>query len=154
MTIDLGTVKDIGFLVDHVSTADRLAKQGYKALGEREVLNLVEGSIEEPVRSPRASQFVTCISIGSGAKWGLTTWRNDPRIAGLKSVTSSCSTRESTKKGVSLKTQLKGPTRMTEATEFVCARIAHKISEMFSVSEEDIDPAAPISRYDVDSLVV
>lgn len=153
VTIDLGAVKQIGYLVDHVYVADRLAKMGFKALGEKQVLDLVEAGIKDPLRSQNTSQIVTGISIGSSEEWAQAPWRHDPRFAGLKAVASSSAAGVSAKHGIDLKAQLKGAGNMAEAVEFVCAAISHKISEMFSVPEDEVDPAAPMSRYGIDSLV-
>nr|ALQ32778.1 putative polyketide synthase [Fusarium babinda] len=150
VTIDLGAVKDIGYLTENAHVASRLAKLGYKALGEQEVLDLVEAAIKQPVRETETSQIVTGIL---GSEWGNAPWANDPRFAGLKPTASTTASHGGVKKAVDLKVQLATATSAAEGTEMIVAGVARKISEMFSADEDEIDKQAPLSRYGVDSLV-
>ncbi|KAJ4011786.1 hypothetical protein NW752_004187 [Fusarium irregulare] len=150
VTIDLGAVKEIGYLTENETVAGRLAKLGYKALGEKEVLELVEAAIKKPLRDTESAQIVTGIL---GSEWGNAPWANDPRFAVLKPVTSTTTSQAGVKVAVDLKTQLVTTTTLREGTEMIVTGIVRKISDMFSAVEDEIDVHAPLSRYGVDSLV-
>lgn len=150
VTIDLGAVKEIGYLTENETVAGRLAKLGYKALGEKEVLELVEAAIKKPLRDTESAQIVTGIL---GSEWGNAPWANDPRFAVLKPVTSTTTSQAGVKVAVDLKTQLVTATTLREGTEMIVTGIVRKISDMFSAVEDEIDVHAPLSRYGVDSLV-
>ncbi|KAK4210832.1 putative polyketide synthase [Rhypophila decipiens] len=155
VAIDLGAVKEIGYLVQHSHVADRLAKLGYKALSEREVLGLVEAAIKRPVHKDDIETCQIVTGILGGSEWGNAPWAADPRFAGLKPIKSSSSSSETntSTKTIDLKSQLSSATSSEEGTEMIVAGVARKISDMFSTAEEDIDSSAPLSRYGVDSLV-
>ncbi|KAI0407186.1 reducing type I polyketide synthase [Xylaria palmicola] len=150
VTIDLGAVKEIGYLVEHAHVADRLAKLGYKALSEQEVLDLVEAGIREPMRSITTSQIVTGIS---GGDWGNAPWAEDPRFSAVKPAGSSNASDSQASGPADLKTLMLSATTPEEIAEAIQISLVKKVSEMFSLAEEDIDPAGPLSRYGVDSLV-
>lgn len=151
-TIDLGPVKEIGYLANHEIVADRLANMGFKALSEREVLALVEDAIKAPLRSPSAAQVVTGLD---GLDWQNMPCLNDPRFAQFKPVSAPHpSTRAfNVNKSIDVRVQLAGASNLAEADEIVLAALTHKLAVMFSMPASDIDPTSPLSRYGVDSLV-
>ena len=153
VAIDLGAVKSIGYLADHHKVADRLKRMGYKALEEDEVLRLVEAGIKDPLRKQTSCQIITGIPTGVGAEWGGAPWRHDPRFIGLKDVDASGADTQGSAKTINLKSQLKAAATLPEAVDAICSAIVRKLSEMFSIPETEVDPAAPMSRYGVDSLV-
>lgn len=153
VTIDLGAVKDIGYLVDHEDVADGLAKKGYIALGEKEVLDLVEAGIKDPIRDVNSAQVVTGIS---GSSWSCLPSQRDLRFEHLKPVTSSTTTStsaESMAKKFDLRSRLTSETTRSQAFDIVLAALINKLATMFSIPQKEVHPTAPLSRYGVDSLI-
>lgn len=152
ITIDLGAVKGIGYLVDHQDVANRLADKGFQALSEEKVLDIVEASIEEPRRDVDASQLVVGIS---GSDWSCMPGQNDLRFERFKSVSSTDNTAKEIKidRGINLRTELMDAKTSSQASEIVLTALRWKIAAMFSIEECEIETTAPLSRYGVDSLI-
>ena len=150
--LSLGAVKGIGYLADHPNVADHIASMGYKALSERDVLALVEAAIAKPFRNSSTAQIVTGIS-HSG--WKHSPWAKDARFERLKPFISSGSdsARVVAETMINLKSQLVGVRSLARAVDLVLAGLKHKLANMFSIAEDEIDTAAPLSRYGVDSLI-
>ncbi|KAI8623341.1 reducing type I polyketide synthase [Xylariaceae sp. FL1651] len=149
VSIDLGIVQSIGFVAETAGVEERLLKSGHRPLSEGEVMGLVEHAIRKSRRPVRTSQ------VGSGL---VMTGSAEPRLAllrkptGLSSAGSGGRTRGAGTEA-SLNEQIAHAKTAEEATAAVQQAVVTKISEMFVLQKSDIDPALPLSKYGVDSLV-
>lgn len=147
-------VASVGYVAENRGVAERLARMGYIAIQEDEVLRLIESGIAYPKRELHSCQLVTGIPTGADADWGKASWRFEPRFSGLRQTQSSAlSSNASTEGVIDVKSQIVNATTFAEVTGFICAAIVKKLSEMFMIPETEIAQDAPMSKYGVDSLV-
>ena len=154
LSIDLGMVASVGYVAENKGVADRLARMGYIAIQEDELLRLVESGISYPKRELHSCQLVTGIPTGADADWGKASWRHEPRFSGLRQAhSSSVDNKEGSEDTIDLKYQIANATTLAEVVGFICAAVVRKLSEMFMIPETEIAQDAPMSKYGVDSLV-
>lgn len=149
VTIDLGAVEGVGYLANHVEVADSLARKGYKALSEREVLALVEDGIRNPIRDVQNAQIVTGFQTDD---WKSTPWVNDARFIEIKPIDSTTEPSERTS-GTASTAHLAQASSLTELKSMVTSCLTQKLSDMFSIPEPEIDTSKALAQYGVDSLV-
>ncbi|KAK3938873.1 hypothetical protein QBC46DRAFT_291686 [Diplogelasinospora grovesii] len=152
VSIDLGIVNSVGFVAETEGVKERLVKSGHRPLEESEVLALVNYAICKPKREVRVAQCAAGIG-GVGLGGG------EPRFAALRKPVGSGSSSEGNRdkggggKEESLHEQITNAGSSRQAEEVVERAIVAKLAEMFVIPEADIDPAQPLTKYGVDSLV-
>ncbi|KAI0163985.1 reducing type I polyketide synthase [Xylariaceae sp. FL1272] len=150
VTIDLGVVQSVGYVAETAGMEDRLRKSGHRPLSEAEVLGLVEQAIRRPRRSVHTAQITTSLA-------GANTDTRDRRLALLRRVKTSRSLAgaqsAAKSKSMSLNEQIAQSKTAEEAITRVQDAVAEKISDIFVLQKSDINPAQPLSKYGVDSLV-
>ncbi|RHZ48345.1 hypothetical protein CDV55_100373 [Aspergillus turcosus] len=153
VTIDLGMIKQVGYVAVTKGVAERLAKNGYKALDEHQVLRILEAVIS----SPSAPQVITGINTGPGPHWDEAGWMKEARMAGLKYQQSVQTAPEGashrTVADSNLRSQLSRASSLSHAAELILHAITSKLSSMFSLAEEEIDPTKGVAGFGVDSLI-
>ena len=157
--LDLGMIASVGYVARTGGVKERLARQGYQLVSEDEVLKLVEDAIASPRRLPNQSQMLVGVSrdLGTVSRHD-SPFLSDVRFSSLKREAAASSSSESTKQGGALSPQelsnrLAGADSWDQAVSCLCAAIVRKISVMFSLPEDEVDPSTSMSRYGVDSLV-
>ncbi|KAF2753079.1 putative polyketide synthase [Pseudovirgaria hyperparasitica] len=159
VSIDLGLVKEIGYVSENKELGERLLRDGHRALEEKEVLDLVSAAIRNPYRALNASQIITGLLPIAVPQQTQTGWRADPRFVGLKQQARSKSGMcqgYNTATGtitLSLKDQIGGAESEIDAVNVLTRAIVAKLAEMFLIPEVDIDVSLPLAKYGVDSLV-
>lgn len=146
VSIDLGPVQSVGYVAGTVGIEERLLKAGHGALSEAEVLGLIEYAIRRPRRTVLTSQVASGLVKAS---------HTNPRLALLRERLShrTSSGHFGKRKEARLNDQIAQTETAGEAIAVVQQAIVAKISDMFVLQQADIDPAQPLSRYGVDSLV-
>lgn len=162
VSIDLGFVESVGFVADRDGVSKRLAQTGYRQLSEQDVLNLVESAICNPRRSIDTSQIITGIAAFDEKQTDVP-WRQEPRFAALRTVTSSdagadrqlqaSNKKDGASSKRSVQESLNKANSWAESVDVVIEAITSKLSEMFMVPETEIDRSKPPSAFGVDSLV-
>ncbi|KAL2821358.1 hypothetical protein BDW59DRAFT_164238 [Aspergillus cavernicola] len=154
-SIDLGSVLSAGIAARTKGIHERLERSGYCAHEIREVLSLVASAID--CQQPKRAQIITGL-----AQWTLPgdiPWRHESRFfeLGLKPNDDPSSSQRSTLRSTTapLKDRLKGlsASESDKILSLLVEAIGARLAEMFSLSESEIDPETPLSRYGVDSLV-
>lgn len=156
VSLDLGMVKSVGYVAETAGVRERLEKIGYRPLEEEEVMWLIEAAIRRPLRQQHSAQITTGIAPFDTPD-GIA-WRNDRRFSGLRkqhhnTLPSHSSSNKSKEGNISLRDLLATTSSQPEAVTLVASAIVKKLSEMFMLSESDIDTSQPMSKYGVDSLV-
>ncbi|KAK4238694.1 hypothetical protein C8A03DRAFT_14873 [Achaetomium macrosporum] len=155
VVLDLGIVNSVGFVAETDGVKDRLARSGHRPLEETEVLALVEHALRRPARSDvRTAQIAAGIT-------GAALFTGEPRFLALHDPTGNSEAAGGSGKGGAkdaaaqrqLHEQMASAPSAGEATEVVQRAVVSKLANMFVLPEADIDPAQPLSRYGVDSLV-
>ncbi|RYP47293.1 hypothetical protein DL768_006634 [Monosporascus sp. mg162] len=161
VTIDLGIVKSVGFVAEaEKSVPGRLLDtESFRALEEAELHKLIDYAVRVPIRQVRTSQVVTGLA-GSAVRKQSASWARELRFAPLavedqprsaQGAAERVRRRESA--AASLKLHLASIQSTEEAVNLVKKAILSKLSDMFMMSEEDIDVMQPVSKYGADSLV-
>lgn len=153
VSIDLGMVRSVGYVAEATGVSERLAKLGYVSVEEDEVLRLIEGAIESPLRgtdSPRSCQVVT--GVASFTNVESIHWRTDLRFQSLQKVSTTASASSSSGSG-GFKDALSKSTTWPEVVQLVTDAIIKKLSDMFMIPTDEFDKSQPMSKYGVDSLV-
>jgi acyl carrier protein len=159
VSIDLGTVKSVGYVAETEGVAARMERAGYVPQEEEEVLGLIEAAIRTPLRqsSSRPSQVITGIGLYDDV--GDVAWRKERRFAnllrasptGARAETSgSSSNGDERERFADLVVKAK---TLAEARDIVAGGIADKLAEMFMLPAEEIDKSKGLAKYGVDSLV-
>lgn len=156
--LDLGMVASVGFVARTEGVKERLARQGYKIVSEDEVLKLVEDSIASPRRLSKDSQILVGVSSDmSTVSREDSPFLSDVRFSSLKREAAASSSSGSTKQGArslqDLNHSIASADSWDQAVSNICQAIVGKLSVMFSLPEDEVDPSASMSHYGVDSLV-
>lgn len=154
VSIDLGGVKSVGYVAETKGVEERLLRMGIAALEEEQVMNVIEAAIKRPLRHQDSSQIITGISPFSVSDGVI--WREELRFQSLiKTKTSSQlgSGNSSTKDAGKFDEILTGSLSWGDAVDYIANDIVKKLSEMFLISEKEIDTSMPMAKYGVDSLV-
>jgi hypothetical protein len=148
----------VGYVARTGGVRERLARQGYQLVSEEEVLNLVEDSIASPRRLPDQSQVL----VGVTSDLGIVERDNSPfladvRFAGLEQQATSSTGgglgKQEGRPGQDLSNDLTNAISWEHAVTGIRQAIISKLSGMFGLPENEIDPAASMAHYGVDSLV-
>jgi hypothetical protein len=158
VSLDLGMIGGVGYVARTGGVKERLARQGYQLVNEQEVLNLVEDSIASPRRLPSECQVLVGVSPDLGAiSQDDSPILADVRFSGLKRKATTSIDNRAGKRSDSflqnLDSSLINATTWDEAVTATCKAIISKLSTMFGLPEDEVNPAAPMADFGVDSLV-
>ena len=156
--LDLGMIASVGYVARTGGVKERLARQGYKLVSEDEVLKLVEDSIASPHRLPKDSQILVGVSSDMGTvSRDDSPFLSDVRFTALKREAAASSGSVSNKQGArslqDLTNSIASANSWDQVVSSICQAIVGKLSVMFSLPEDEVDPSASMSHYGVDSLV-
>ncbi|KAF4462939.1 type I polyketide synthase [Fusarium albosuccineum] len=159
VSIDLGTVKSIGYVAETEGVAARMQRAGYVPQEEEEVLGLIEAAIRTPLRqsSSRQSQVIT--GIGPYDDVGDVAWRKERRFANLLRASPTGNRAETSGSSPNggdrerLADLVSKARTLAEARDIVADGITDKLADMFMLPAEEIDKSQGLAKYGVDSLV-
>ncbi|KAK1977921.1 type I polyketide synthase [Colletotrichum cereale] len=154
--IDLGSVKEVGFVANTEGVAERLSKTGLADIDEANLLKIVETAIQNPRRSVDLSQLIT--GILEFDETSTVAWVNDRRFSsvqlnqvGLRG--SGGRTDRQLGAAAQLSDLLQSATSGMGAVAIILDAIVSKLADMFGLDVNEIDEKYPVSKYGVDSLV-
>lgn len=159
VTIDLGMVKSVGYVAETGSgVAERLARIGYKAMHEEDVMAVLERAILSSSSSPSSPAVnVTGINTSPGAHWSEADWMQEDRFAGIKyreALQTDQGVVSSTQSGVDgVRAQLSHAASHEEAVAIVVKEMTQKLARMFGLAEDDMSSSQSLAGVGVDSLV-
>ncbi|KAF4951264.1 hypothetical protein FSARC_12963, partial [Fusarium sarcochroum] len=145
VSIDLGTVKSIGYVAETEGVAARMARAGYVPQEEEEVLRLIEAAIRTPLRqfSSRQSQVIT--GIGPYDDVGDVAWRKERRFANLLRASPTSARADASGSSSNggdrerLADLVSKAKTLAEVSNIVADGIAVKLADMFMLPAEEID---------------
>lgn len=154
VALDLGPVRSVGFVAESAGVEDRLARIGFRALEEQQVLQLIEAA----VAGGSAAQVVTGVTPAPGPELvQRAAWLQDARFAGLRAAGDAATSPGRGAGGsgpaVPLQLQLADAASPAAAAEIVCAAVVRKTADIFMLQPTDVDQRHPVTHYGVDSLV-
>ncbi|EAW12416.1 type I polyketide synthase [Aspergillus clavatus NRRL 1] len=155
VAIDLGMVREVGYVAETDGVANRLERMGFRAVDEEEVLHLIQEAILRPLRHATDSQILT--GFNSHLSTGDTNafWAKDPILGGVLRATGTKSTTRSNRvhDAMDLREQLTNVPIPNDRLVVLETAIVRKLAAMFFVEEAAIQVGESLARYGVDSLV-
>ncbi|KAL4738027.1 hypothetical protein BDV11DRAFT_216252 [Aspergillus similis] len=158
LSLDIGVIKDVGYVAESRTVSDRLRKIGQSLrLSEESILQTLATAVLHPFGRP---QLLLGLNSGPGSHWDPSSdsqMGRDARFAPLRyrkpASTKSAQTSSSGDGEEPLSSKLKSADSPDAAANYVGGAIATKLADIFMVPVADIDLTKPPSAYGVDSLV-
>jgi NAD(P)-dependent dehydrogenase (short-subunit alcohol dehydrogenase family)/aryl carrier-like protein len=150
-SLDLTAVTGAGYLAENAARQDEIVRNfGNETLSEREVLALVSAA----VRGVCGAQSLTGLRLHLGRDGEWPYYANDPRFVHLKAASLAAAEREgiARKKAVSPGVAFRAARTDQEATEIAAQAVVEKLSEVLTISVDNLDVARNITSYGLDSL--
>lgn len=148
VSIDIGAVKNVGYVAEHDETHNYLKKQGHMVLSEGDVMK----SLACAITSPFATQLVFGINTApSSALWDEGPASRDLRFWPAKYRSTG---NESADTGMAdtLASHIARASSLEEAAAAVAGEITAKIMDIFMIPEAEVFPNKPMADFGVDSL--
>lgn len=147
VSLDIGAVKNVGYVASNRSVHDRLERSGYRLLEESEILSAIESAILYP-----CPQIVVGINTGGG---GDDTTLIDARFDALRYIkpANSSTTTKPSSSPHALSHQLTSVSSMEEASRVVLQALAERLVEIFLIPIEEVIDSKSMADFGVDSLV-
>lgn len=156
VSLDLGMVRSVGYVAETEGLVERFQRQGYSLVQQDDLLALIENAILNPVRESSSCQVLIGVSTDDGSDDAFP-WKLDPRFKGLTQLVASTGGQGSggaSGDDLNLADTLRDKKASWEAVvEAVCNSIVVKLSRMFGTPPDQVDKAASMAQYGVDSLV-
>ncbi|KAJ5084893.1 hypothetical protein NUU61_009472 [Penicillium alfredii] len=152
VSLDLGTITDVGYLAENKDLAAKMARQGFQGTGTSTLLSLVQVAISQSRTTDTNSQIVT----------GLGEWKAGESLANFEAPLFSHFRRKyqtDTQMDVrddfvqKLRDGLEAAKTMDDATSIICDALSAKIASHLAIAVESINPSNSVSEYGVDSHV-
>ncbi|KAJ6069226.1 hypothetical protein N7499_011113 [Penicillium canescens] len=150
VSLDLGTITDVGYLAENTDLAATMKKQGFHGTDTQTLLSLIRVAISQPPAG--RTQIVA----------GLGQWREEKSLGNFSTLLFSHFRRKFHNHGRTailgdsaegLKAELEEAKNLEQATSVICEALRRKIALHLSVPVENIDHSHPVSEYGVDSHV-
>lgn len=153
VALDIGAVKEVGYVASNKAVYERLAKAGYRLLSEDEILLAIESAILNP-----CAQVAIGINTGPSAEGHDAILAREARFDALRYRASSSSKGGSggSKAGGapdSLAAKLSSASSLDEATAEIVQALVKKLVDIFMIPVEEVVPSKSMAAFGVDSLV-
>jgi NAD(P)-dependent dehydrogenase (short-subunit alcohol dehydrogenase family) len=148
VSIDIGAVKNVGYVAEHDETHNYLHKLGHMILSEADVLK----SLACAITSPFATQLIFGINTApSSALWDEGPASRDLRFWPAKFRSTGNGSADA---GIAdtLADHIARARSLEEAASAVAAEITGKIMDIFMIPEAEVFPNKPMADFGVDSL--
>lgn len=152
VSIDLGPVKDAGFVSENQGVVERLLKLGFQPLEKMDTMRIIESAILHPCRPLELSQVIT--SIRGWEPEADVAWSHDLRFLTLQNnIAVGVKKSGGPNTAASFKETVAGATTLEQVTQHCTDALVQKVANMFSLQPADVDPSLDLASYGVDSLV-
>lgn len=149
VSIDVGAVKNVGYVAEHDETNTYLKKQGHMLLSEGDVLKAVECAIT----SPYAGQLIFGINTSpNSALWDSGPAARDLRFAPARYHSSGEEAASGAAGSDDLAARISRARTLDDAAAAVASEITVKIMDIFMIPEDEVFPNKPLADFGVDSL--
>jgi hypothetical protein len=156
ISVDLGPVKDVGYVAESQDVVERLIKLGFQPLEEMDTMRIIESAMLHPRRPLGLSQIIT--GVGKWEAEADVAWSRDIRLSTLqKNIGVGGKTSNGGLAGSNTVAYFKQivarATSLEQVTQHCTDALAQKVADMLSLQLADIDPSPVLADYGVDSLV-
>jgi NADPH:quinone reductase-like Zn-dependent oxidoreductase len=151
VALDIGAVKDVGYVASNKSVLDRMERLGHRLLGEEEILSAIESTILYPY-----PQVMVGITTGDGPQGHDAVLARESRFDALRYMKSSnTSTGASKASGgsSSLAGKLSSASSLDEAAGLIVQALVKKLVDIFMTPVEEVIASKSMAAFGVDSLV-
>lgn len=151
VALDLTAVTGVGYLAENEQRQQEIIRNfGGETVNEAEVLALLSAA----VRGVCGPQCLTGLKLHLGSDGGWPYYAADARFARLKAECLAAAEREGVmpKQAVSPGIAFRGAKSAAEAAQVAAQGIVQKLSEVLTVSPDDLDVNRNITSYGLDSL--
>ena len=150
--IDIGYVADAGYIFENKEREAEISVSTHDRLTEAELLTLVKAAITGEFSGNDDQQTLTGFKLWPDRP--LPNWASDPKFVHvLANVQSGTTAGAEEDGGVAVQQRLKQADSLELAVELVCEALIQKISNLLTVTPEDVDKKKPVVAYGLDSLV-
>ena len=150
--MDTGYVADAGYIFENKEHDAEISVSTHDRLTEDELLTLVEAAITEAFSGNDEQQTLTGFKLWPDRP--LPAWASDPKflhvVANVQSGTTAGAEDDG---GVAMQHRIKQAGSLELAVEPVCEALIQKISNLLTITMEDVDKKNPVVAYGLDSLV-
>ncbi len=159
--IDLGIVRDVGYVVEKKVQGRKVKVQEFKHIKENEMLALIELGIREPMMGHIVTGLDSELDIGGLADGEAPFFARDPVLSHLPylrphlktSAAVEASNDGNTTTAISLAAQLSSSPSPEAAKEFILVALLKKLSRSLMMDVSELDASRSMSSYGTDSLV-
>ena len=150
--IDIGLVGNVGYMIENIKRSEEISAGSHDCLTEDELLALVKAGITGEFAGNDDHQTLTGLKLWPDKP--LPQWALDPKFSHiLASVQSSTVTGAEDKKDIAVHERLKQADSLEQVVELICDALILKISNLLTVTEDNVDRKKPVVAYGLDSLV-
>ena len=150
--IDIGLVGNVGYMIENSERTEEISAAVQDRLTEDELLALVKAAITGEFAGNYDHQTLTGIRLWSDKT--LPPYASDPKFSHiLASVQSSTVTGAKDDRGTAVQQRLRQADSQEQVVELICDALVLKISNLLSITEENVDRKKPVVAYGLDSLV-
>ena len=150
VSLDIGAVKNVGYVASNRSIYDRLERMGYRLLGEDEILSALESAILYP-----CPQIMVGINTAASERHD-TILGGDARFDALrymKPANISSNISKPVTHPETVADRLSCASSLKEASEVVLQVLVNKLVEVFMIPLEEVIDSKSMADFGVDSLV-
>lgn len=158
--IDLGIVRDVGYVVETQGKGSQVKVQDFKTISETEMLALLELGVRNPMTGHMVTGLDSDLDV---AKWqdGMPFFARDPVLSHLHYLRPhlhAAGAKETSTAGVvstslSLAAQLAAAASSAQSHEYILAALLKKLSRSLMMGVAELDAKRSLSAYGTDSLV-
>ena len=150
--IDIGYVADAGYISENKEREAEITASTHDRLIEDELLTLVKAAITEEFSGNDEQQTLTGLKLWPDRP--LPTWTSDPKFLHVVANVQSGTTTGAEDDGdIAVQHRIKQADSLELAVELVCEALIQKISNLLTITMEDVDKKKPVVAYGLDSLV-
>ncbi|KAJ5538114.1 hypothetical protein N7494_007593 [Penicillium frequentans] len=149
VALDIGAVKDVGYVASNKGVYERLEKMGYRLLAEEEIMSSIESAILYP-----CPQVMVGINTGGGSSDSILA--RESRFSALRYIKSANGNNGASKASggaVNLAGKLSSAESPDEAAGLVMEALVKKLVDIFMIPAEEVVPTKSMAAFGVDSLV-
>ena len=150
--IDIGLVGNVGYMIENIEREAEISTAVQDRITEDELLTLLKAHITGEFAGNDDQQTLTGFRLWPDKK--LPPWASDPKFSHvLASVQSRTVTKAGDDRGIAVQQRLKQADSLDQAVELICDALVLKISNLLTITTEDVDRKKPVVAYGLDSLV-
>lgn len=150
--IDIGLIGNVGYMIENNERTKEISAAVQDRLTEDELLSLVKAAITGEFAGNNDHQTLTGFRLWPDK--AMPPWASDPKFSHVfANVQYSTVTGARDDRGIAMQQLLKQAESLEEVVELICDALVVKISNLLTITAENVDRMKPVVAYGLDSLV-